>query len=125
MSKSKRDLAIYAANRHLRAYRVHPDPRHLANAWLDFRKAGIASDEDMLRVVDQLARDVLDPPETKGRPMVNPVRDMELDRVVRALQAHQPDQIKPSKGAYRTVAEAEGMTVAQLKEKIKRVRRTK
>lgn len=114
----RRFLANYSADRHLQAYLLHRDPRHLANAWTEFRKAGVEPDAAMLHVVDQLAADVLSPPRIPGRPMANPVRDAELVRLVRSLKKS-PHKV----GAYRAVARDSGMTTDALKAIVKRVKR--
>lgn len=88
-----RSLAERNANRHLQAYLLERDPRHIAAAWRDFRKLKIAfrklkiaPSEKMLRWLDRLAEDVLAPRPAQRRPRKNLVRDLEIYRLVNSFR---------------------------------------
>ena len=78
------DVARIAANMAgLAAYQYQQrDPRHIAAAWLEFRRFRLVPDEGMLRWVDRLAGEVLTPTSAGTRPKENAVRDLEIYRLV-------------------------------------------
>lgn len=72
-------LATYSANRHLRAYLLERDPKHIGRAWAAFRKhKHVAPDEAMLAWVDVLADAVLNPAAPGARGRENLARDLDI-----------------------------------------------
>lgn len=119
--------------RHLRAYRIDSDPKHIARAWRVFRKAKVQPDNAMLAWVDRLVEDVLNPTKTMVRPKENTLRDSEIQREVRALlRANEPRDPKGYKrkrplkfdDACAIVARDRGLTGDNVKVIVHRVEHT-
>ena len=123
----KRRLAVYNANRYLRAYVHDKNPLHIAEAWVEFRKSQLSPDPNMLAAVDQLAESLLDRTKARVRPKKFSVRDVKLYRLVRALQGFRiptEDEFKDDKfesGVYEAVARAHGLSVGALKMIVSRI----
>ena len=99
----RRVFASYAANRHLRAYMVDQDHRHIANAWLAYRKSGLRPDEGMLKAIDVLCGEVLKDKNAKAR-LRNSLRNAELHRIVTAFRVERPrirDELRKELGRAR------------------------
>lgn len=80
-------FAARSADRHLAAYILDRHPRHIANAWREFRAAGAQPGNGMLAWIDLLAERVLNPDAARVRPKTNTVRDVEIWRLVCTLRA--------------------------------------
>lgn len=116
------------------------DPRHIAAAWVEFRKFRVSPDEAMLKWIDRLAADVLNPTATRVRPKQNTVRDLEIYRLFsiyvapRAADQDNPKAVRDpdaviGKGfkpadAYADIARQFGLTVGNVKVIVGRVEKS-
>jgi hypothetical protein len=116
----KRWVASYSWNRHIHAYMLDRNPRHIAAAWRDFRKhKKVAPDESVFVWIDCLADAVLNPPPTIARPKQNTERDLDIWREVQFLKVKK--KITMTDASYGLVGAPYGLSAGAVKMAVLRV----